>query len=36
MLCGGDKSTQGADIAKASRMWREYREGVKNENKGLP
>ena len=36
LLCGGDKSTQGADIAKASRMWREYREGVKNGNKGLP
>ena len=36
LLCGGDKSTQRADIARASQMWREYREGAKDGNKRLP
>lgn len=24
LLCGGDKSTQGADIAKAAEYWKDY------------
>lgn len=29
LLCGGDKSTQKKDIAKAKLLWMEYRNGTK-------
>jgi putative addiction module killer protein len=30
LLCGGDKSTQTADIARARDLWRDYKKRVLN------